>query len=124
MKFIPLTLAYLSSFSAKADVPKRTRSLFKDDQSYWNRLLTKGYDSSLTPPPSVKDSENPSPSPSDLPSLMTKSCLIEVRISRTWACDTIGKTSHFLNRSQLHVLTRTGWIALQSAEVPLTVTSK
>jgi hypothetical protein len=79
----PLILAMISLYKPVVDADNlrsnSIRSFFSEDQKYWNRLLADGLESSLTPPPNVKGSAFPSPSPSDLPSLMTKSCMIEVR---------------------------------------------
>jgi hypothetical protein len=114
MKFIPLTLlSYLIAAVAKADVLKGTSSLFKDDQNYWKRLLAEGV-GSVTSPPTVKDSENPSPSPSDLPSTMTKSCLIEVSVGE--CSDLLHENCQKTNiqhRYPLLAQTRTVWIVLQ-----------
>lgn len=62
------SIVAIASFAASGLVSAEN-TLFKDDQNFWDRLLTTG--GSLTPSPTAAPTAAPTPPP--------KACLVEVR---------------------------------------------
>jgi hypothetical protein len=90
MRFIPIVLASAILFASLSGVAakenekgKKASTLFKDDQSYWNRLLVnKGYQQSM-PPPTPRPYSTPPPTPNvyaTFPPTVPEEC--EVKVSR------------------------------------------
>jgi hypothetical protein len=79
-------ILFAFSDSAFATKEKGQKTLFKDDQSYWNRVLSKGYPGSSMPTPP------PTPRPTNPPTFPGP-CDVKVDVTCTLDSDPTGSTS-------------------------------
>jgi hypothetical protein len=87
MRFASVVLATAVLFAssdfvvAEKEKGEKASTLFKDDQSYWTRLLgnRKYFEGSMTPPPSPRPTLAP-PTPEPTPTPPPPTCLVDVSI--------------------------------------------